>query len=95
MNPTDDQALARAIEHRRMMQSSLGAENRLKGRTPKPRASTAAGRLVQVMEAVRAGFPDGERPRLRDIARVGACSVQTAREARRWAVANGQWPYPS
>jgi hypothetical protein len=95
MNPTDDQALARAIEHRRMMRSSLAAENRLKGLAPKPRASTPAGRLAAIMEVIRGAYPDWERPRVKDIARVAACSKGVAREARHWAIANGCWPYPS
>jgi hypothetical protein len=95
VNPQDDHSLARAIEHRRMMKSSLGAENRLKGRAPTPRAPTPAGRLAQVMEAVRSAYPDHERPRVKDIARTARCSLGMAREARRWAVANGCWPYPS
>jgi hypothetical protein len=105
MNAHDDQALARAIEHRRTMRQSLHAERRCKG--VKPAASrrrailptSAAGRRVptdrldEVREIVVKTWPAGRRVSLKMICETARCSPQTAQAMRDRELKAGSWPY--
>lgn len=95
MNPHDDQALAHAIEHRKMMRSSLHAESRCRGLKPATctRKPIPADRLAAILSAVRAAFPGRVRPNVQQIASAAGCTRELAREARRVAIASKRWPY--